>query len=192
MTYKKTYIISTETANGVVSNTTLHDEIEVLGLTDFIGVRPEGPDQIVIEFENTISAGELTSLSNTLAGHEGVDIQVPSHVEEEGDITTTSKSFVMVSGMAITPYAGDYLVYFSGQISNSSKKKTTSMAIFVDNTAHSQSEKTFKTKSNGDGATFTCIAKISVDGSQIVEGRWGVTGGTATMHGGRLLSLVEV
>jgi hypothetical protein len=42
-----------------------------------------------------------------------------SQVSATADTTTTSATDVAVTGMAITPGAGDYVVWFSGSVENS-------------------------------------------------------------------------
>lgn len=109
------------------------------------------------------------------------------------DITTSSVTDVVATGMTLTPLAGTYLVWFSGstQITNDdgAVNATSFVSIYSDGTQIPSSEQKIN-----DGATssvvslpcfpFNCVAKVIVNGSQTIEGRWRTSDSfnTATMH----------
>ncbi len=39
---------------------------------------------------------------------------------------------------------------------------------------------------------FSCMARVTVNGSQAIEGRWRVDAGTGTLELGRTLAIIEV
>lgn len=104
-----------------------------------------------------------------------------------GDITTSSVTDVVATGMTLTPPAGTYLVWFSGVFSteNSNAEETLYASIYYNGTKVDSSESSCLTgKSNGN-MPFISIAKVTVNGSQAIEGKWRTTDGagdTATMH----------
>jgi hypothetical protein len=100
-----------------------------------------------------------------------------------GDTTTTSATDVLVDSMSITPVAGIYLVRFSGSVDASNNYSNISMSIYAGGSQAAASELTCCAKwTAGDCQAFTCIARVEVNGSQAIEGRWRTDLGTATMH----------
>lgn len=115
--------------------------------------------------------------------------------EANSTITTTSSSYVIATGMTLTPAAGTYLVFFGGTVGVSSNNARVFTAIHIAGVLQSGSEREFR---RGGGQTsntqtpFLCLAKVTVNGSQQIEGRWYRSSGTAFMYAGRQLAIVEV
>lgn len=126
------------------------------------------------------------------------DAAVPGSeiAEANGDITTTSTTDVIATSMTITPAAGTYLVWFSGALQLSANNSTGFLSIHVDGAQETGSEREL---SRGSGAAasnsrvgFCSTARVTVNGSEQIEGRWRVSAGTGTLESGRTLMIVEV
>lgn len=105
------------------------------------------------------------------------------------DDTTTSLVDVVAAGMTLTPPAGTYLVWFSGSTEKDDQSNAYE-SIYFNNIKVDSSE--VRSGFNLGGVTpipFTSIAKVTVDGTQTIEGRWRVDGGTGTMHQRNLTAL---
>lgn len=110
-------------------------------------------------------------------------------VKATGDITTTSGSAVLATGMTITPGAGTYLVWFSADIENSSNKAAVFLSIFAAGAEEAERENWLTDKN--DRYSGSVHAKVTVDAGEAIEGRWRRNSGTATM-GNRSLMIKEV
>lgn len=115
------------------------------------------------------------------------------------DITTTSTTDVVATGMTLTPPAGTYLVWFSGSVeaSNSDDANAAFVSIYS-NGVQIQSSEQIASKSQSGFVypyPFNCVAKVTVNGSQAIEGRWrelnNTNGQEATMHQ-RNLTILKV
>lgn len=102
----------------------------------------------------------------------------------------TSQVDVLVPGMTLTPAAGTYLVSFTGSLQASLSQTFIYTSIYVDGVQVAASERDFRRPGNV-GAGFACVAKVTVNGAQAVEGRWRTTQGTMSMFE-RTLSVLEV
>lgn len=114
-------------------------------------------------------------------------------VEATGDTTTTSATDVTVNSMTITPAAGTYKVTFVGSVDHSANNASIFMSIFGGGSKVTGSERRFR-RGAGQGditAPFTCRAKVTVDGTETIEGCWRTDNATATMHE-RQLSIERV
>lgn len=112
-------------------------------------------------------------------------------VEANGDITTTSGTDVLATTMTITPASGTYLVWFSGSTDHSANSATIDLSIYSGGTIQASSERAF-VRGAGQGnvtVSFACMAKVTVNGSQAIEGRWRTSTSTATMHERTLMIL---
>lgn len=117
------------------------------------------------------------------------------------DITTSSQTDVVATGMTLTPPSGTYLVWFSGSALISSEEVNADegyLSIYSDGLQIPSSEERFGALPSTPAMTmgvnfpFNCIAKVTVDGNQAIEGRWRVNDDSiATMHQ-RNLTLLRV
>jgi hypothetical protein len=115
--------------------------------------------------------------------------------EANGDITTTSTTDVLATGMTITPAAGTYMVWFSSTVGSDSNNANVWASIYSGGTLVSGSERELMRGAAQGNVTigFSCIARVTVNGAQAIEGRWRVTTGTTgTMHNGRTLAIIRV
>lgn len=83
------------------------------------------------------------------------------------DITTSSTTDVVATGMTLTPPAGTYLVWFSGSFNNTND--VTFVSIYSNGVQSQSSEE----RNEGGSALipFNSVAKVTVNGSQAIEGR---------------------
>jgi hypothetical protein len=96
--------------------------------------------------------------------------------------TTTSATDVLVDSMTITPAAGTYLVWFTGSLDNSTNYQNIYTSVYSGGTQVAASEVVNCAKwTAGDCTSFVCMARVTVNGSQAIEGRWRTAGGTASM-----------
>lgn len=98
------------------------------------------------------------------------------------DITTSSTTDVLATGMTITPVAGTYIVIFSGGSENSSNSQINRQSIYAGGSQVAGSEVGVSFGSSNSPNSFCCTAIVTVNGSQAIEGRWRTTSGTAKMH----------
>lgn len=111
--------------------------------------------------------------------------------EATGDTTTTSGSDVLVDSMTLMPASGNYLVWFSGSVVSGSNGASISMSIYAAGSQLTASEEKYLRGNQAIHVPFCCVAKVTVNGSQAIEGRWKTTAGTATMHQ-RTLAILKV
>lgn len=97
-----------------------------------------------------------------------------------GSITNTSTSDILATGMTLTPVSGIYDVDFSSTMGNSTAGSNVLASIYVGGVQVASSLRTITSAAaNRDG--FVCVAQVTVNGSQAIEGRWSVVANTGTM-----------
>lgn len=203
-----TYNITNDLPGGKVNSGNLHVEIEASSIsTTLKGINTVGGSYsngvitsgtISIVFADALSAEDKTILDNDLTGPSGGLLASNTNVEETKStflfaidaVATTSTSFVTVPSMTDTPDAGTYIVTFSGSMQNDSKSKAVEVAIFADGVKVSHSNRKFIRGNQQQIGPFTCIAKVTVNGSQTVEGRWKVDNTSSGIITERSLLLV--
>lgn len=94
--------------------------------------------------------------------------------------TTTSATDVLMSGMTTTPGAGNYMVWFSGDVSNGSNNTDVYTSLYVGGTQVSGSERYYRRGNQTISNSFASMARVTVNGAQAIEGRWRTSGGTAS------------
>lgn len=105
------------------------------------------------------------------------------------DDTTTSATDVLMVGMTQTPVAGTYLAMFSGSIVNSANgSERTWISLYLGGAQVSATERSMGS-SGGVYIPSSTFAIITANGSQAIELRWRVAGGTSTVHSRRLTLL---
>jgi hypothetical protein len=115
--------------------------------------------------------------------------------EANSNITTTSASPVLATGMTLTPAAGTYLCFFQGSV----YEDTPGANLYVELCIYAAGLLlTHSRVRPSDGSSyqdpFACIGIAVVNGSQAIEGRWSRTAGagTAYMRGPRSLIIVRI
>lgn len=105
------------------------------------------------------------------------------------DDTTTSATDVLMVSMTQTPTAGTYFVMWTGSIVNSANgAERTFVSLYLNGTQVSATERSVGT-AGGAYAPTAIAAIITTPGSQAIEARWRVAGGTSTVHSRRLTLL---
>lgn len=112
-------------------------------------------------------------------------------------ITTNLDTDVLATGMTLTPPAGTYLVWFSGSAESSINVGSNAIvfvSIYSDGSQIVSSEQGGSVNNTPGGLfPFNCVAKVTVNGSQAIEGKWRVDDAleTATMYQ-RNLTILKV
>lgn len=110
-------------------------------------------------------------------------------------ITTTSTTYVVMTGQTITPAAGTYVVTGRACISATSNSRTIELALFLGGVIVADTGTTAFIRtgsgfgSNTDIENETTFAVITVNGSQAIDLRWQTSGGTAQARGYGLLAM---
>lgn len=105
-----------------------------------------------------------------------------SITEATSDITTTSATDVVATGTSVTPAAGTYLVWLAGSFESSNASAVMFASIYMAGVQVAASEREIDAPGSNESSDFTCIARVTVNGAQAIDGRWRTTAGTATMH----------
>lgn len=105
------------------------------------------------------------------------------------NITTTSGTDVVMTGMTSTPPAGIYLVIFSTWLTHSNGNATVTISIYA---GGAQNTGTLRTTTPFEGAIGSANngkstgtnGIVTVNGSQAISLEWHTSIGTATAHNG--------
>ena len=112
-----------------------------------------------------------------------------------GTITTTSTTDVLATSMTLTPAAGTYLVFFRGAAWNTSTGAGLGvfLSIYAGGSQDAGSQ-LFLSDGTNFNTPFTCVAVVTVNGAQAIEGRWRIAAGsgTASMLSTRALTIVQI
>lgn len=112
-------------------------------------------------------------------------------------ITTTSTSFVVATGMDVTPPSGFYLVFFTGSAGNSSGGQSVEVVIGKNITPVDYSRRLLSSGASVFGSgdsyrnSFCAVGLVSVNGTDAIRGAWRVSGGTGSMVS-RRLTLIKI
>jgi hypothetical protein len=191
------------------------DEIDVTGLSGLLA-DPQTPathastheragsdeidgDHLDVDYTPTNYAPDITPPEaahvDDLAAHlAGIDNALLPYSDKAGssiDTTTTSTTDVLVDSMTITPPAGTYAVWFAGSTENGNYPRENLMSIYAGGVREEDSEVHSSWYRSDIPSAFCCVAKVTVNGSQAIEGRWRVSSGTGLMRH-RTLLIIEV
>lgn len=113
-------------------------------------------------------------------------------VQADDTIACSTSSFILSTGMTITPPAGTYMVTFAvGGLTHGSLDASISIRIYMDGAVASATMLWWRGGlAAAVAGTATAIAKVTVNGSQAIEGRWSSSTSTANMRG-RTLAIVQ-
>lgn len=112
-----------------------------------------------------------------------------SETNFSSNITTTSATDVVLTGMTVTPPAGTYLVIFGAWLTHNVGNATVTISIYiggVQNTASIRTTLPFSgaVGSANNGMTTSTNAIVAVNGSQAIALEWHTSSATATAHNG--------
>jgi len=152
---------------------------------EFEGSPPDG-FSVYVEDEDV----EYTCISGSFSPR---NAPTCTTAEATADTTTTSTTDTLTNSMTITPAAGTYAVWYTGSVDHGSNSESIWTAIYAAGSKVAASEREWtRGTSQGDVTnTFTSTAKVTVNGSQAIEGKWRTSAGTATMHE-RSLMIIKV
>lgn len=107
------------------------------------------------------------------------------------NITTTSTTDVLLTGMTATPPAGIYLVIFSTWLTHSNGNDTVTISIYAGGVQNTGTVRTTTPFSGAVGAANNGISHstngiVTVNGSQTITIEWHTNAGTATAHAGTM------
>ncbi len=126
--------------------------------------------------------GNALSVDFTQAKMDAI-LRTPDQVTATGDTTTTSPTDVFMSGMTITPGAGNYFVKFSSSFEHSTNSETINVSLYVGGVQVAHTERQFQRGSGSSGAGLSFEAYVTgVTGGQAIELRWRTSAATATAH----------
>lgn len=129
------------------------------------------------------------STSFALADHVHQVTVANQEATATADDTTMSTTDTLMNSMTITPVAGTYWIIWHGSILNSANgSERTWVSLYSGGSQVSATERSIGT---AGGAYFPAMtgAVVTVNGSQAIELRWRVAGGTSTVHSRRLSML---
>ena len=171
-----------------VDTTAVHDDTsgEINAVTT--KATPVSADVLLLEDSAASFAKKKITVGSLPAS-----LAASSIAEASGDTTETSATDVLVASMTLTPAAGTYAVTFTSSVELSANNSAAFFSIYSAGSQVAASErKAQRGAGQGDvGLPFTCAAKVTVNGSQAIEGQVRVSAGTATIHQ-RTLMIVEV
>jgi hypothetical protein len=131
----------------------------------------------------TITAGNGIMITNG-AGSITIANNIPvAQAISAINVTTESTSYVVATGMTITPGAGDYLVFFTSSIASSSNKKTVFVSLFKNGIQIPASEIKFLTAASDAIAPVVTSAYVpGILAGETIDVRWKVSANTGTMY----------
>lgn len=108
-------------------------------------------------------------------------------VQLTSNVTTTSSSASVITGLSVTPPAGTYFVSFSGWFTHSTGNATVTVSVYAGGTQNSGSVRTFMPFSGAigsanNGLTAGTNAIVTVNGTQAIAIEWLTSASTATIH----------
>lgn len=111
--------------------------------------------------------------------------------------TMTSGTDALMTGMTVTPIAGTYFVIFSGVVQQAGAGQSITLSIYSGGTQDAASIRDFAPFDGGtlSATTASCCAATqgvyTVNGSQVIQIEWHVSGSTATVFQ-RNLTLLKI
>ncbi len=141
-----------------------------------------------ISTSTTNTEGSSTSFAR--ADHTHVSTITNQEITATADDTEVSTaSDILMDSMTVTPAAGSYFVMWTGSILNSANgAERTWISLYSGGSQVSATERSIGT-AGGVYVPSMTQAIITVNGSQAIELRWRVAGGTSTVHSRRLTLL---
>ena len=121
----------------------------------------------------------------------------PYSDEVKSDTLTSTQASapVLMNAMSITPPAGIYEVWFSTDVYASKNNTTGAVLLYLGGSEVADSKRAFTFNSSNGDAVLTSQGKMTVNGTQAIEGRWYIEsgGGGPTLFAlGRSLMIVKV
>ena len=138
-------------------------------------------NSVELEFENEITNDDDNILYNLIQNIDNYVIPINYYnITDDTIISTSSRNYITLPNMSVTPTSGTFLIMFSGYAKGSSSSSEISIAIFISNSMESSSERIIKIAATNSILQTQSI--IPVDGSQLIEVKIKVLTGTATIY----------
>lgn len=140
------------------------------------------------EVASNLTIGAPLSVSSTGKITTGITaIELPF----SSNITTTSTTDVVLTGMTTTPVAGTYLVVFSTWFTHSNGNDTVTYSIYAGGVQSAPTVRTVVPFTGAVGAVNDGLEAgtngiVTVNGSQAITLEWHTNAGTATAHAGTM------
>ena len=162
--------------------TAIHDDVsaEISAITE--KTTPVNGDHLLIEDSAASNAKKRVQIGNLPVGSFTSGI-----VEATSQVTTTSSTDVLIGSMTVTPASGDYLVWLSGECDHSQENSAVYVNIYSGGTKVAASERAVTIKQGS--LAFACYAKVTVNGSQAIEGKFRRDAGTSKINERQLMYL---
>lgn len=114
-----------------------------------------------------------------------------TEVSFSSNLTVTSTTDVLMTGMTITPVAGTYMVWFSTWLTHSNGNATITMSLYVGGVQKADSIRVAipfvgALSAITQDMPLATNALVTVNGSQAIAIDWRTSTGTATAHHGTL------
>lgn len=154
------------------------------------------PADVAVSIATDSVNAEGVSTSFARADHTHA-ISIPNNqATATADATTTSATYVLLTGMTLTPAAGTYLVMFSTSVDHNTDNADVFVNIYVGGAIVAHTERQATPQNTAFGAATQSIGLATqtiatVNGSQAIEARWRTTAATATAHE-RTLTIVRL
>lgn len=131
----------------------------------------------------TLTAGNGIVITNGAGSITVANEPTITQVTGTSTLTTTSTTDVAMSTpLTATPGAGDYLINFTGLVSNTNSGKATIVSIYVNGTKIAVSEIWGASGASNDKVTVATNAYVTgIGAGQVVEIRWRVESNTSTI-----------
>ena len=177
-----------------INNTQTLTNKTLIGATNTISasqLRTTGAD-VVISGAAPPTAGQVLQATSATVASWTNRLPFCASVTAVNLITTTSTTHILATSMSITPTSGSYAVTWSASVSSNAASGLVFIQIFAGGVLQGSELRFERGDSSTDNdAGLTCVAKVAVNGSQAIEGRWRQTGGTGEIRG-RNLMIIQV
>jgi hypothetical protein len=132
---------------------------------------------------STLTAGNGIVITNTAGSISIANAPTITQLTATDLLSTTSTTDIVLSNaLSITPGAGDYLVFFTGTVSNSNSGKAVILSIYSNNIKIPVTEITASSGSSNDKVSLATNAYITnVVAGQAIEMRWRAESNTASI-----------
>jgi len=150
--------------------------------TSVITLNPQDVIKALCQHKDTAN-GEwiFTVTSNSATGI------LSSFVETDTLFSTGSDTDVMITGMTLTPVDGRYAVWFSADTKIVTNNRVAEVVMYVDGVADEATRRSTQGVSVNFLGSAQSLGIISVDGTQAIDIRTNVTGGTVEFTGRSML-----
>jgi len=169
-------------------------EFEVYnGSSNPIEIRDDGSNQLLI-----LNSGDLVRLAlEDKSTANGSWLQTTNTTTAEGiqsysvgsptTFTTSSTTDILITGISVTPVSGRYGLWFSADVAISANNKTAQTVIFQDGVALERTRRDAEGVGSNFNTTLSTVAEVTVDGTEVIDVRVNVSGGSLDVNGRRLL-----